>query len=109
LNQVIKLLLHTVLVLPSKVEEADELIKRAKAAGIHIELDKREQAAVELGTVISIGPTCFKDYGRDASILSEGDLVSFAKYAGKTIEHKGIKYLILNDVDILAVITEEDA
>ena len=87
------------------VIEADQDLKRAKAAGIILELDKREQAAVEYGTVVKIGPTSFKDLGRDPTILKEGDRISFARYSGKSIKDSdGTEYLLLNDQDVLVVI-----
>lgn len=103
----IQLLLHHVLVKPDDVTEADDIYRRAKAAGLQLELSKREQKAVEYGVVVSIGPTAFKDYGRGPDILKVGDRISFAKYAGKSIKDKDTEYLILNDEDVLAVITEE--
>lgn len=103
----IQLLLHHVLVKPDDVTEADDIYRRAKAAGLQLELSKREQKAVEYGIVVSIGPTAFKDYGRGPDILKHGDRISFAKYAGKSIKDGDTEYLILNDEDVLAVITEE--
>lgn len=102
----IELLLHTVLVKPEKVEETDEVIRRARAAGLAVQLDKREEKAVEYGTVVHVGPTAFKDYGRDPDILNIGDKVTFAKYAGKAIKYKEENFLILNDQDVLAIIKE---
>lgn len=104
----IELLLHTVLVKPDKVEEADEVIKRARAAGLQVQLDKREEKAIEYGTVISVGPTAFKDYGRDPDILKGGDRISFVKYSGKPITANGETYLIMNDADVLCIIREEE-
>ena len=103
----IKLLLHTVLVKPELVEESDEVLRRAKAAGIALQLDKREEKAVEYGTVIQVGPTAFKDYGRGPDILKEGDYVTYAKYAGKEIKYRGETYLILNDQDVIATLEKE--
>lgn len=101
----INILLHHVLVKLDDATEADEMYKKAKAAGIVLELDKREQAAVEYGTVVKIGPTSFKDYGRDPTILKEGDRISFARYSGKSIKDSdGKEYLLLNDSDVLVVI-----
>ncbi len=100
----IELLLHHVLVTPEKAEEADEVYRRAAAAGIQLQLDKREQAAVEFGTVVQVGPTAFKDYGRGPDILKAGDRVSFAKYAGKSIKDDNTDYLILNDQDVLCIL-----
>lgn len=102
----IELLLHHVLLIPDKAEELDEVIRRAKAAGIEVQLDKREQKAVEYGVVSQVGPTAFKDYGRGPDIVKEGDRVVFAKYSGKEIKQKDITYLLLNDEDILAIIKD---
>ena len=101
----IKILLHHILAKIDDATEADDTYKRAKAAGIVLELDKREQAAVEYGTVVKIGPTAFQDYGRDATILKEGDRISFARYSGKSIKDSdGTEYILLNDSDVLVVI-----
>ncbi len=103
----IELLLHTVLVKPEKVEDTDAVVRSARAAGIEVKLDKREQKAVEYGTVVSVGPTAFKDYGRSPDILKEGDYITYAKYAGKDIKYKGEEFLILNDQDIIAKLDRE--
>lgn len=103
----IEILLHRVLIKPDKVEDTDAVIRRAKAAGIQVQLDKREEKAVEYGTVIQVGPTAFKDYGQDPSILKEGDYVTYAKYAGKEIKYKEETYLILNDEDVIAKLEKE--
>ena len=101
----IKILLHHILAKLDDATEADDTYKRAKAAGIVLELDKREQAAVEYGTVVKVGPTAFQDYGRDATILKEGDRISFARYSGKSIKDTdGTEYILLNDSDVLVVI-----
>ena len=101
----IKILLHHILVKLDDATDADDMYKRAKAAGIHLELDKREQAAVEYGTVVQVGPTAFKDLGRDPTILNRGDRISFARYSGKSIKDSdGTEYLLLNDQDVLVVI-----
>ena len=99
-------LIHRIIVKPFAVEDADETIRRARAAGIHIELDKREQAAVEVGTIVSIGDTAFRDY--DTNVVPKvGDKVYYAKYAGKQVKDGDEKYLALNDEDLVAIITQE--
>lgn len=107
----IKVVGHRVLIQPLKIEEVDETFKRAKAAGLYLgETDelRREQNAVDKGTVVSIGSTAFKDFGGDPW-CAVGDLVAFAKYAGKYIEDPETKekYLIVNDEDVLSVLTQE--
>lgn len=101
----IKLLTHHVLVKLEDPTEADDLYRRAKAVGLQLQLDKREAEAAEYGTVIQVGPTAFVDYGRDSSILKEGDRISLARYTGKSVVYSdGTKYVILNDSDVLCVI-----
>ena len=81
------------------------MYKRAKAAGIHLELDKREQKAVEYGTIVQVGPTAFMDYGGTPDLLAVGDRVTINKYSGKEVtDSDGSKYVIVNDQDILAII-----
>ena len=103
----IKLLLHHVLVKLDDAIEADETLRRARAAGIHIELDKREKEAVEYGTILQVGPTAYKDFGFDSPPLKEGARVSLTRYTGKAVSDvDGSKYYIFNDADILAIIEE---
>ena len=93
------MLFRSLLVKPDQVETKT-------ASGIVLAVDaKREQAAAEKGIVVSIGPTCFKDYGGDIDTVSVGEKVYFAKYAGKEVEDvDGTKYVLLNDEDIIGVI-----
>ena len=101
----IKLLLHHVLVKLDDAVEADETYRRAKALGIELALDKREQQAVEYGTIVQVGPTAFKDLGRDPSIVKVGDRVSITRYSGKKVcDSDGVEYALFNDQDILCVI-----
>lgn len=95
----IELLLHHVLV---KLDEPE----LKTASGIIISLDEgKERKAVEYGTVVQVGPTAFKDYGRDPSILKEGDRISLNRYSGKgVVDADKQEYVIINDVDVLCVI-----
>lgn len=98
-------LLHRIIVKPVDVSDADETIRRAKAIGIEVKLDKREQAAVEVGIVVSIGDTAFKEFG--AEVIPEvGDKIYFAKYAGKQVKDGEESLLALNDEDLVAIIKE---
>lgn len=104
----IRLLLHHILVQLDEATEADEVYRRAKQAGIHLELDKREQKAVEYGTVVSVGPTAFIDYGRSPDIVKVGDRISINRYSGKEVKDvDGKQYVIVNDQDVLAIIEEQ--
>lgn len=99
---------HRVLVRQEKYDEHDELFKRAKASGIEIIKDKetRYQASVDVGTIVSIGKTAWKDFG-DEPWAEKGDKVVFAKNAGKIVEDpedKDTPYILLNDEDIVAIV-----
>lgn len=101
----IRILLHHILVKLDDATEADETYRRAKSLGIELALDKREQQAVEYGTVIQVGPTAYRDLGRDPSIVKVGDRVSVTRYAGKKVcDSDGQEYMLFNDQDILCVI-----
>lgn len=104
----IKPILHRILLKPDNVEEADDIVRSARAAGIEVKLDKREQAAVETGTVVTIGSTCYKEFGTtpEEQGIEVGTKVFFAKYAGKSVKDGEEKFLILNDEDIMGVIYE---
>lgn len=92
-------LLHRLLVKPDEVETKTK-------SGIVLAIDeKRESAAAEKGTVITIGSTCFKDYGESPNILKVGDRVYFAKYAGKKVtDNDSTEYICLNDEDVIGVL-----
>lgn len=94
--------LHRVLIKPDRIEEKT-------ASGIIIQYDKREEAAVEKGTVVLVGSTAYKEFGTTAEEqgVIPGARVSFAKYSGKTIMDGDTKYLCVNDEDIVGVIDNE--
>ena len=97
--------MHHILVKLDDATEADEVYKRAKACGLHLELDKREKQAVEYGTVILVGPTAYTDLGADPSIVKVGDRVSLTRYSGKkVVDSDGEEYMLFNDSDVLCVI-----
>lgn len=105
----IKPVLHRILVRPDQLEEKDEVFKSATKTGIILPKNERdrEQAAIDSGTVIEVGPTAFKDFGTDSPI-KEGDTVVYARYGGKVITdpESEVKYVVLNDEDIVAIITK---
>jgi co-chaperonin GroES (HSP10) len=105
---VIKPILHRILVKPDVLEEIDPIFAAAKRAGLDIGFAterEREQAAIDTGTVVSYGPTAFKDFGAD-NPLTTGVKVVYAKYGGKAVVDPStkIKYVVLNDEDIIAVL-----
>ncbi len=102
----IKPILHRILVKPDNVEDADDVIRSARQSGLVVQLDKREQAAIELGSVVLVGDTSYKEFGTTAEAqgVVPGAKVFFAKYAGKSVKDGDEKYLMLNDEDIIGVI-----
>lgn len=101
----IKILLHHILVKLDDATEADEVYKRAKDLGIHLELDKRVHEAVEYGTVVQVGPTAYKDYGLETSPVKVGDRVSLTRYSGKkVVDIDGKTFYLFNDNDVLCTI-----
>lgn len=104
--------LHRVLVKPDKLEDIDETVKRAKAVGITIEFSneaKREQMSVDTGIIVDFGPTVFRDFGSENTLV-KGDRVVYAKYGGKAVTHPQTKedYVLLNDEDIIAIFKETE-
>lgn len=66
---------------------------------------KREQVAMDKGTVEQLGPTVFEDY-KFANPLKVGDRIVFAKFAGKEVTDPATdeKFVIILDEDVVAVI-----
>ena len=93
-------LLHTVLIKPDEVET-----KTASGIVIPDLVTEKERKAMEYGTVVTVGPRAFIDYGRDPTILKGGDRVSYARYSGKVIKDTdGVEYVLVNDIDLLAIL-----
>ena len=98
-----KPVLHRIFVLPDLIEEQDETIKRARAVGIHVELDKREKDAVTMGIVKAIGSTSYIGFDTTAEQqgIAVGSHVMYAKYSGAKVPNSDL--IILNDEDVLGV------
>ena len=102
-------LLHRIIVKQQALKEVHKEYKRAEAIGIIIpehEDNKRAQAGVDKGVVISIGPTAYRDFNVDVPI-KVGDVVAFARYSGKTITDPETEedFVALNDEDIVAILS----
>ena len=86
----IKPLADRVLVLPAQAEE--------KVGGIIIPDTAKEKP--QHGTVVAAGNGT-KD---EEMVLKEGDEVLYGKYSGTELEVEGTKYLIMRQLDVLAVV-----
>ena len=101
-------LLHRILIKPMDFTEFDQTVKEARRLGLVMpETDdmKRAQATVDIGTVVAIGPTAFRDFGTDCPI-NVGDRVNYARFSGKILEENGEKFVLLNDEDCLCKVKE---
>lgn len=91
-----------VLLKPFKIQEHDKTFARARAMGIEIPeySERKEQANVDKGTVLQIGPSVHSDYAGDVKV---GDVIGFAKFGGKFVTDPvdDELYLIINDEDII--------
>ena len=104
-------ILHRIIVKQNKLEDTNKDYQRAKAIGITIpdhEDKARAQAGVDIGIIVSMGSTAYKDFGV-APPIKVGDTVAFARFSGKVIRDPKDEqdYIALNDEDIVAVITGE--
>ena len=79
-------------------------------SGIILKLENAaaEQAGQIAGTVVAVGADCYYQY--DTPWCKVGDRVLFAKFAGKTLNDvtTGKAYLVMNDIDVVALIKEEN-
>ena len=94
--------LHRIILKLDSVEEVTQ-------SGIVIpkELIKKERKAIEIGTVVAIGDTAFKDYGGSADTIKIGDRVIIAQYSGKEVKDlDDEEYVVINDIDCLVIIKE---
>ncbi len=99
---------HRLMIKPFDITESDDTYRSAKAAGIVLSGEdklRREQAAVDRGTVVAVGPTAFRDFGCEQSVQVNDEIV-YAKYAGKEVEDPETKekYTIINDEDVVAIL-----
>lgn len=107
----IKVCGHRLLVKPYKQVEVDEIMKKHKDFLNQLEIINpnraREDASVDRGVVVDIGPTAWKDFNSQPW-CKIGDEIVFAKFAGKVVEDPETEdtYFILNDEDVCAVTKE---
>ena len=87
----LKPLADRVVILPAPAEE--------KTVGGIIIPDTAKEKPLQ-GKVMAVGHGT-KD---EEMVLKEGDNVLYGKYAGTEIEYEGVKYLIMRQSDVLAVL-----
>lgn len=98
---------HKVIVKPDDIETETE-------GGIILKVDeKMEKGGIQRGILVAHGNQAWKAFSNDFTgkpWANPGDYVIFAKFAGKFIQDPFTEeeYLIMNDEDVLAIITEEE-
>ena len=100
---------HRVLIKPDNPEETDEVYRKAQSFGLILQEDqmKKEKAASTTGVVVSIGSTAWVDYGGEPW-AKVSDRVHYVKYSGVFVkDDDGVDYAIVNDIDVLGIVTEE--
>lgn len=101
---------HRVLVKPDPVKEQVDVPDSLKVGGFEVvkpaDLERREEAGTQIGTVIQVGPTAFRAFdGNDSRWqpwCKPGDRIIFARYAGKFVEDPVTKekFFVINDEDV---------
>lgn len=82
-----------------------EPIEREETTASGIILPETAKEKPQEGKVLAVGPGLRNDKGeRQVLDVKVGDRVLFAKYAGTEIKQDGVKYLIMRESDLLAVI-----
>ena len=71
---------------------------------------EKERIATNVGYVVSLGPDAYADKDRypGGAWCKEGDWVIFGRYAGARIKIEGGDLRLLNDDDVLAVISDPE-
>lgn len=89
---------------PLEIEETDDVLKSAKAAGLQLpenkEKERLQHSQVE-GELIAVGGNCFEDWQQP--IPKVGDKVIYDKFSGFIKSIDGAEYRIISDTDILAI------
>ncbi len=56
------------------------------------------------GEVVAVGPGKIEKGERIALDVKVGDRVIYSKYAGTEVKYDGVEYLILKELDVLAIV-----
>ena len=101
---------HRLLIKPDPVKDQIDVPEGLKEGGFEVvkpvDLERREAAGTQIGTVIQVGPTAFRAFdGNDPNWkpwCKPGDRIIFARYAGKFVEDPETKerFFVINDEDV---------
>ena len=82
-----------------KIEETDN----ALPSGLVLQDTAKEKP--QEGTVIAVGPGSYHEGTRIPLDVKEGDRVLFSKYGGTEVKVGGEDFMMLNERDVLAVVS----
>ncbi len=89
-------------------------IERVSDGGIIVSIegtreDRLEQAGNQFGIVDQIGHTCWKGGVDETPWCEVGDMIALSKHSGRFLfdPHTNDEYVIINDTDVLGVVTDE--
>ncbi|MEX0790111.1 MAG: co-chaperone GroES [Actinomycetota bacterium] len=82
-----------------KIEESEN----ALPSGLVIPDTAKEKP--QEGTVVAVGPGSYQDGTRVPLDVKEGDRVLFSKYGGTEVKVGGDEFMMLNERDVLAIVT----
>lgn len=109
---------HRLLVKAFKQIEVDEVLRKAKDSGFldnfqivrEAGQEKRDDASVDKGVVLAIGPGCWLEFGDGSPWCKIGDEIYFAKFSGKIVTdpEDNEDYFLMNDEDVCAVISKKE-
>lgn len=116
----IKVVLHRLLVRRDKPVDTDAVkTKEAfSSSGLVIpefikkgleDKEGRENASMDKGVVVGIGPTAFRDYGVEVPV-NVGDYICYAKFGGKDVTDPETNevFVVINDEDLVAILTKKE-
>lgn len=95
---------HRVLIKPWFPEEATEWGFKLDVGNLH----KREQAATQEGRIVDIGPNAWLAFDDGKPWAKVGDMVMFAKYAGKFLKIDDEDYVIVSDEDVQCILHDDE-
>lgn len=84
------------------------MVKKTKGGIILTDKNMEEQQYLNSkGRVIAMGRECYNN--RRTNWCTTGDTIVYSRYAGSRIDVQGVKMLLLNDDEVLAVLPNPDA
>jgi chaperonin GroES len=82
-----------------------EPIERESTTASGIVLPETAKEKPMEGKVLAVGPGVRNEKGEHQPLdVKAGDVVLFAKYAGTEVKHNNVRYMIMRESDLLAVV-----